>query len=82
MRRQVRNYRQYVKREIQNQSSLRHPLIVSLREARRPTDCHCAWRSGFAQAVMYQGRALHAQPTFPSAGDYSALETQPCKEAA
>lgn len=38
MRRQVRNYRQYVKREIQNQSSLRHPLIVSLREARCPTD--------------------------------------------
>jgi hypothetical protein len=30
----VKQYHTYVKREIQNQSSLRHPLIVSLREAR------------------------------------------------
>jgi serine/threonine protein kinase len=29
---QVKNYQLYVRREIQNQSSLRHPLIVSLRE--------------------------------------------------
>ena len=28
----VKNYQLYVRREIQNQSSLRHPLIVSLRE--------------------------------------------------
>ena len=29
---QVKNYKVYVRREIENQSSLRHPLIVSLRE--------------------------------------------------
>ena len=29
---QIKNYKTYVKREIQNQSSLRHPLIVSIRE--------------------------------------------------
>ena len=29
---QIQHYVVYVKREIQNQSSLRHPLIVSLRE--------------------------------------------------
>lgn len=29
----MKNYQLYVRREIQNQSSLRHPLIVSLREA-------------------------------------------------
>lgn len=34
---QVKNYQLYVRREIQNQSSLRHPLIVSLREASIPT---------------------------------------------
>lgn len=34
---QVKNYQLYVRREIQNQSSLRHPLIVSLREASTPT---------------------------------------------
>ena len=28
----LKNYQLYVRREIQNQSSLRHPLIVSLRE--------------------------------------------------
>ena len=28
----MKNYQLYVRREIQNQSSLRHPLIVSLRE--------------------------------------------------
>ena len=30
----VKQYQTYVRREIQNQSSLRHPLIVSLREVR------------------------------------------------
>lgn len=29
---QIKNYKTYVKREIHNQSSLRHPLIVSIRE--------------------------------------------------
>ena len=29
---QIKNYKTYVKREIQNQSSLRHPLIVCIRE--------------------------------------------------
>ena len=28
----VKNYKTYVKREIQNQSGLRHPLIVSIKE--------------------------------------------------
>ncbi len=32
---QIKNYKTYVKREIQNQSLLRHPLIVSIREV-----CH------------------------------------------
>ena len=29
---QIKNYKTYVKREIDNQSRLRHPLIVSIQE--------------------------------------------------
>ena len=67
MRRQVRNYRQYVKREIQNQSSLRHPLIVSLREARHPTGCALCmvlWLSTGSD-VPWPPHALHGQPSPP-----------------
>ncbi|KAK9918091.1 hypothetical protein WJX75_001144 [Coccomyxa subellipsoidea] len=44
----VKNYQLYVRREIQNQSSLRHPLIVSLREVFL-TPTHLAIAMEYAQ---------------------------------
>ena len=51
----VKQYQTYVRREIQNQSSLRHPLIVSLREVHlafcglcKPNEAQC-----IAGAITY-----------------------------
>ena len=57
---QVRNYLVYVKREIQNQSSLRHPLIVSLREVRRFVPYSICVH--LARAPAYQRMLAHAFP--------------------
>ena len=35
---QVKSYKTYVKREIENQSRLRHPLIITIKEVRSATD--------------------------------------------
>lgn len=43
---QVKSYKTYVKREIENQSRLRHPLIITIKEVRSHCPQNiCLWRS-------------------------------------
>ena len=56
----VKNYKTYVKREIQNQSGLRHPLIVSIKEV---SAVQSLTQQGSASRRTTLADTLHSPPT-------------------